>query len=1302
MADAYYKNDAYVSMNGTSSWGNIGQIWNTERQYIMDKPWYDDFIKVLREHGDLEDFLKEKNAKVYQDYMYDKAHTWLAQKPKADAELKKAQDKLDTFDQQVKTATYFHNVVETLAEAYPEEKKMQLRQVLQAYLSTGEFNNRLVADLMAQPSGLIDKIKYGRKIAQANEMFTQVMENCQKRQVAQIYHDAPYGVKNLLSDTAGLKLKSLNTYQDSLKDSRKSFEDTVEFNQRSVRSNDESIAIYENIFQKEIAPKLEREDGVIRQYVEDLKKPKEQKQSKAATMFLNNIKDLDENETVFFNFMMHPKKRFETMMQELGFEIGSGTDKWMCYVNENGTSKKSEVWSPVMTVKEARKIMPLILDNMEISGIEHQGVIMPISEEKLKDIRKGGNEVVPQFNFQQALTDFLKECQTSENKYTQSQIEKEYMETSLFNGTMVSDDYFPWSKRAGRNGVVYAGVNLGYVLQYDGARTNGTSGTTDFYMPTKIGEVEIHGEAANVTIGFVNVYEQAKGVDRFYPNFGMEDNAIPYFGRPEMDSETFVTPQKNPLKAKFMHICIGGGSGFFYKIPDTPSPFVQYILDQRKGDVRNTFQFSSGYSPLARLYTQADEVDNGIVIGSGKKQSLSEFLQKAASPVEDKEKEQVNETVKIEEVVNKAESVKKEEPVAEVPSVQQTEAKSEDKATHSKYTAKNFIEYLKSYDGATVEAFGKTYPLDHCPRSVAGEDVNLPEPNTISFQEFLPEFFSEQKEHFDSETYYEKMVSMFPQYKKGIFEKIPSEEQIETWITEATESSSLDGASSVPLAEGFLGIKIGGGYKYPNNMTTLEYAMANFKKYGFYFGEPESKKEAYMAAWEKLHFPDQEKRDMHKEYQELVELNPQLKKLQFDTSNDDLLGLALNGVGYNFPVADIQFFINQHEIGVNNIRFNEDERMKKELAEIGVDHCVFGWVPSSETIKDIGRKLKEKEQVNETVKIEEPVNKEESVNKEETGAEVPSVQQTETKTEVKAEAAKSPKEAVAEKLKALGIEDGTYMLIDKNDDFYTLYSGANGPEGRSVKGYLESGEEQIAKTGKDAVYCSNNGIVGAYFKEGVYVITPDYELKSALRFRGEETSLGVMLSNGECFVNKDGKIDESAKALNLLWRGDDKNDGIRGKGNKVYAKRVEAYQARQKWLKELDNASAADKVHHSLEQLCALGDKYDNSGQLKETLATTYIKEPDKMLGLEFWSDVVNKYAEKTPESKDKMILEISKVGGDIAKEVKLNGKNQAYKAVKKRCEECQKSADMIDTAKVCSMRSHSQASEYQKAAASR
>lgn len=978
MADTYYKNDSYPSMRATQSWGNIGQVWDDEdkRARMMDKPWYDDFIQVLRDKGNLENFIKEKNAKVYQDYMYDKAHYAMESKKRYEKDLNEAQTKLDTFDKQTQLATYFCNVAKSLSEAYPEDKQTQLSQVLNSYLRNGEFSQHLVSNLMKQPSGLINKIKNGKKISKANEILSQVMESFKKKQIFENIHNVPYPLDDMVRNAG--QLKSGRSYQSAIENKRKEFLPSIENYQSLIKSNDDAINTYQNSFEKEIAPKLEKEDALIYQFVEDLKNPKEFDHTKSAKTFLDDIKNMNDDEEVIFNFMMHPKKRFETMMQELGFEIGSGTDKWLCYVNENKEYKQSEVWSPVMTVKEAREVMPLIIDHMEAVGISHQGVIMPISGHILADIKKGGQENVPQFDFRQSLQDFLKECQTSENVYMKEQIKKEFQETSVFNGTMVSDDYFPWSKRAGRNGVVYAGIDLGYILQYDGAKGNGNSGTTDFYIPTKIGEVEIGGEPANVTIGFVNVYEQAKGVDRFYPNFGMEDNKMPYWGRPELDSETFVTPDKNPLKAKFMHIVIGGGREFFYKIPEKPDAFVQYILEQKKGDVRHTFEFNLGYSPLARLYNQADEIKNGNIKGSGKRESLSEFMQKAASSVKNKEKEQVNEMVKIEEPVNKEEAVKKEDTVAEVQPVQQTE--------------------------------------------------------------------------------------------------------------------------------------------------------------------------------------------------------------------------------------------------------------------------------------------------------------------------------------VKAEVAKSPKELVAEKLKAMGMEDGSYMMIDKNDDFYTLYDGANGPEGRSVKGYLESGKEEIAKTGKDAVYCSNNGIVGAYFKEGVYVLTTDYGLKNALYLRGEETSLGVMLSNGEPFVNKDGKIDEEAKVVNTRWFGDkDKGiKGIRDKGDQVYAERVEAYQARKKWREELENATAADKVHHSLKSLVEFADKHDKSGQLKDRLVKSFMQEPEKMLTLEFWGNCAKEYADKSCIGKDAFIQEMCSFGLDIGKDIKANQNNLQYQAVKKRCAECKNSDDMLKTAKSCAARSHNQAEQYFEAAKKR
>lgn len=582
--------------------------------------------------------------------------------------------------------------------------------------------------------------------------------------------------------------------------------------------------------------------------------------------------------------------------------------------------------------------------------------------------------------------------------------------------------------------------------------------------------------------------------------------------------------------------------------------------------------------------------------------------------------------------------------------------------------------------------FGKKYP----PHMVNG----VLNPNSVAFRDYLPDLFARSK-HFSSKQYQDEVSKKFPKFKKKWYQKALSEKDIEKLMIKEHGFGAMDGANSVPQLEEKLGIKIGGGYKYPKGMTDIEYHAYTMEQIGLYspYREPNPKtqEDAYICAWQEMHYPREKMLPiLQQQYQELIELNPQLKDVKLDTNNPVHLTLFRAGVTYNFPVADINLFIAEHDIG--NTAKRHSERMKKELTEAGVSPDItVGWVLSSETIKDIGRKLKEKEQVNETVKIEELVKKEETV------AEVPSVQQT----EVKAEVAKSPKDVVSEKLKAMGMEDGSYMLIDKNDDFYTLYSGANGPEGRSVKGYLESGKEEIAKTGKDAVYCSNNGIVGAYFKEGVYVLTTDYGLKNALYLRGEETSLGVMLSNGEYFVNKDGKVDFGAKLINQKWFGDKEKgvEGIRDKGTQVYNERVEAYNARQKWREELENASAADKVHHSLKSLVEFADKHDKSGQLKDSLVKSFMHEPEKMLTLEFWGNCAKDFADKSEVGKDAFIQEMGSFGLDIGKDIKANQNNSQYQAVKKRCAECETCDDMLKTAKSCAARSHCQAEQYFEAA---
>lgn len=256
--------------------------------------------------------------------------------------------------------------------------------------------------------------------------------------------------------------------------------------------------------------------------------------------------------------------------------------------------------------------------------------------------------------------------------------------------------------------------------------------------------------------------------------------------------------------------------------------------------------------------------------------------------------------------------------------------------------------------------------------------------NSIEMKELLPELFAREK-NFSKQDYYNEVVRICPEFKKKWYETIPSEKQIQEMVMEYCEYGVVDGKTSIPEAEKALGIQIGERYKFPQGMTDLEYAKDHFYRYGLFpnfqtdngrsacFQVLEKsdgtkikkldKKLAYVQAWRNLHYPDRETvhQSLLKDWDELCELNPQLKEVQFDKSKISSLIMAKAGVKYDFPHKDIEMFVQENERGVKNIGRNHNERIMRELKEAGINDFRPHWVPSSETIKMMGERLREKE-----------------------------------------------------------------------------------------------------------------------------------------------------------------------------------------------------------------------------------------------------------------------------------------------------------------------------------------------------
>ena len=256
----------------------------------------------------------------------------------------------------------------------------------------------------------------------------------------------------------------------------------------------------------------------------------------------------------------------------------------------------------------------------------------------------------------------------------------------------------------------------------------------------------------------------------------------------------------------------------------------------------------------------------------------------------------------------------------------------------------------------------------------------------MTYADIMDDIFARSKS-FSGKEYYDEMVRICPELKKKWWERIPSEEQVKKMVADWYSLAAIDGKESIPEAEKKLGIAIGGGYKFPNGKSDVEYHREQAIKHGgvdifqqgdgrdFCFekltdidgkehvSKKPAKERAYVQAWRNLQHGSREQMvsEYQKEWAELCELNPELKNIKFDKNNLASLGMAQAGVMYDFPAKDIELFLQEHEKGVDRISRTHEARIQRELAEAGIKDFTPHWVPSSETIKMMGERLREKE-----------------------------------------------------------------------------------------------------------------------------------------------------------------------------------------------------------------------------------------------------------------------------------------------------------------------------------------------------
>ncbi|MBP3345642.1 MAG: hypothetical protein J6L86_01240 [Alphaproteobacteria bacterium] len=689
------------------------------KEDVWKKPWCDELMEKIETNGDIEEVINAKNQKLYEEFVAEEIVPREGSKVKYQEEISQLEEKSSRagiFNQKLDD---FEKDVEILVSKYPSERQLYVKSLLQDYFKTGEFVDQnddwVFQQLKQPPKGFFNKIRQGTKIKDANRYLDAFIDKYQTvnlrtelNEISETFSFEDYStLKSKFESIAERDKENTVLMSEKFAEQERVWQRQISEKQQRIQSTEAEIKKYKTSFKE--SKYLQEEDEVIRNFAkeirDDIQNPKQYKVSD----YIECLENMSDNEKVMFNLRLaggnEIKNAIDRILKYNGLQTGNDMKQWLIRKEMRNTSDNGmhELFSPVMTVKEAKEIMPKLKADFEYANVS-SGVVVPlIPENMFKDVvkqtvaqdivddnlhklmvmakwqvdRKNSNVFYTEER-EKALMQYLGVSSLDELPPvygSMDELKQQFPKDKyLFSGTMASDDYCQFSGRIGRNGMVYATPDIEYAAKYDGA-TNlgnvmGTSATGDKYISTEVGQVN----EKKVYVGFINVYEQSSE-DKFFDNFGMEDyrrskedmkigqgksfelwepspqgavilnrqGQVPVnhrltkeqaingfvnrsqeheingkvYMQPRYDAETYVTPKKNPLKAKVMHIyyksSYGAEKNLYIPIPDNPNEFIKYLLNSRQADMTDTFKAIAREDVLARFQKQKEEFKAGII-----------------------------------------------------------------------------------------------------------------------------------------------------------------------------------------------------------------------------------------------------------------------------------------------------------------------------------------------------------------------------------------------------------------------------------------------------------------------------------------------------------------------------------------------------------------------------------------------------------------------------------------------------------------------------------------------------------------
>lgn len=494
------------------------------------------------------------------------------------------------------------------------------------YKYDGEFDRNALRKLQSNPDK-VQRVFYGKKIKSFQSKLTSFVKKYQTKELYNLVKKYfPYNV------SFGFENGKSNLQEQKSAKSR-----TIEQNKAAL-----SRAISANkIREQEWEQKIEKEAGIIREFsvklADDICNPKDL----VVSEWVERLDGMDDEEMVMFDiataagydyldsYNVKAKAKVYNVMKYNCLQKGPETDKWFADKGCDTVHEAVELFSPVMRVRDAKKIIPKLCHDLLDAEVA-ANLVVAIRPNELLHHRPGYKDSEANSAMDvimNAITN--KEVSWYSTKTRHLGFEKYPDDEYLFSGSMISDDYKFLSRRQGRCGISFATQDFNYAFSYaalssilanpsdkDEDVAHRESVTFDLYSE----RYRLLWNGKRVYVGFVNVY-QTNPADRFYPNFGLEralanKDGIKHGFDNTRKIETFVTPEKNPVVDKLLCV-VCNKKGYILPMqsqdyPDDVKKALQSLSAMYAGGMEDTLSGLKFSRRLSRFQKQKEEFESGV------------------------------------------------------------------------------------------------------------------------------------------------------------------------------------------------------------------------------------------------------------------------------------------------------------------------------------------------------------------------------------------------------------------------------------------------------------------------------------------------------------------------------------------------------------------------------------------------------------------------------------------------------------------------------------------------------------------